>query len=105
MTVYRCPRGDLGCAAVFPTTGDLDYHLNLAHGYGRLQRFFASMTKKTALPVGPKPVRRVPDGLEGGSGTPTTGQVRRQDTRAVERDGPARQARPPVGRGRARLPR
>ncbi|MEX5633033.1 hypothetical protein [Parafrankia sp. FMc2] len=90
MTVYRCPRADLGCAAVFPTTGDLDYHLNLAHGYGRLQRFFASMTKTTTLPVGPKPVRRVPDGLEGGSGTLTTAQVHHPDTRVVERGGPAR---------------
>ncbi|WP_018635683.1 hypothetical protein [Parafrankia elaeagni] len=95
MTVYRCPRGDLGCAAVFPTTGDLDYHLKLAHGYGRLARFLASLSRTTVLPGGPRPVRRVPDGLEGGPGTPTTAQAHRDDagvvqTRVLERNRPAR---------------
>lgn len=85
MTVYRCPRADLGCAAVFPTTGDLDYHLNLAHGYGRLRRFLASLSRTTALPRGPRPVRRVPDGLEGGPGTPTTAQARHTDTKVLNR--------------------
>jgi|GEM_PF-4068056 len=36
---YRCPRADLGCAEEFATTGDLDYHTHLAHGYLRMWRY------------------------------------------------------------------
>ncbi|WP_054566109.1 hypothetical protein [Frankia sp. R43] len=84
MTLYRCPREDLGCSATFPTTGDLDYHLHLAHYYGRLARFGAALPPTRALPGGPRPARRVPDGLEGGAGTPTTAQSRHaRDARPV----------------------
>lgn len=73
MTLYPCPRDDLACHDAFPTTGDLDYHLHLVHGYRGLWRIVSSLRPETALPVGPKPARHVPDGLELGPGTPALG--------------------------------
>lgn len=86
MTLYRCPRHDLGCTDTFPTTGDLDYHLHITHGYRGFWRVAASLPPVAQLPLGPKPERRVPDGLEEGAGTPTLTEELREE-RDEERRG------------------
>ncbi|WP_049795745.1 hypothetical protein [Frankia sp. EAN1pec] len=73
MTLYQCPRDDLGCTAVFPTTGDLDHHLRARHGYGRVWRLTSSLSRVTVLPVGPKAERRVPGGRADHGGPPARG--------------------------------
>jgi len=81
MTLYRCPRHDLDCEATFPTTGELDFHLHMAHGYRRVWRLVASLPRSQKIPVGPEPRRRVPDGLAAGPGTPTIEQAVEKEER------------------------
>jgi hypothetical protein len=71
VTIYPCPRSDLACADRFPSTGDLDYHLHLTHGYRGVWRIAASLHPEHPLPIGPRPARHVPDGLVEGRGTLT----------------------------------
>ncbi|CAJ61468.1 MULTISPECIES: hypothetical protein [Frankia] len=71
MTVYLCPRSDLDCAERFLSTGDLDYHLHVTHGYRAFWRIVASLRPDHPLPIGPRPARHVPDGLAETPGTPT----------------------------------
>ncbi|OAA28535.1 hypothetical protein UG55_100547 [Frankia sp. EI5c] len=100
MTLYQCPRSDLGCRATFPTSGDLDFHLHQEHHYGRLERFTSSLARTTTLPVGPKPARRVPDGLEGGAGTPTTARARQEHARRMKGGEATPVGRRPAGKGK-----
>ncbi|WP_018499909.1 hypothetical protein [Parafrankia discariae] len=86
MTLYRCPRDDLGCTALFPTTGDLDDHLRARHEYGRVWRLTSSLGHVRVLPVGPKAQRRVPGGRAARTAR-TAGAARRG------RDGPGARAR------------
>jgi hypothetical protein len=64
MTMYQCPRRDLGCQDDFRTTGDLDYHFRIAHGYRGVWRVVASFRPQARLPYGPEPERRIPGGAE-----------------------------------------
>ncbi|MCM3921582.1 hypothetical protein ND748_07870 [Frankia sp. AiPs1] len=84
MTVYLCPRSDLACAERFLSTGDLDYHLHLTHGYRAFWRIVASVRPDHPLPIGPRPTRHVPDGLVETPDTPAL--VESQGTPAL--DGP-----------------
>ncbi|WP_236706115.1 hypothetical protein [Frankia sp. ACN1ag] len=82
MTVYPCPRSDLACAERFLSTGDLDYHLHVTHGYRGVWRIVASLRPDHPLPIGPRPARHVPDGLVEGQGTPTLAESHDADSRA-----------------------
>jgi hypothetical protein len=91
VTVYLCPRSDLACAERFLSTGDLDYHLHLTHGYRAFWRIVASVRPDHPLPIGPRPTRHVPDGLAetpdapalaDGRGIPTPGGGRGTPTLA-----------------------
>jgi hypothetical protein len=44
--MYRCPREDLDCAEEFATTGDLDFHCHLVHGYNRAWRFASAFGRR-----------------------------------------------------------
>ena len=55
MISYRCPRADLGCAADFPSSGDLDSHLRWLHGYRRSARYLAALRPLRWRPVGSVP--------------------------------------------------
>jgi hypothetical protein len=72
VTTYRCPRADLGCAAELSTTGELDYHLHVTHGYRRTWRLVTSLTPERRLNRGSQAGRRTPDGLDDDPGGPTT---------------------------------
>ncbi|THJ74209.1 hypothetical protein [Candidatus Frankia alpina] len=83
MTIYPCPRSDLACTERFPSTGDLDYHLHVTHGYRSIWRIASSLRPEHRMPVGPRPARHVPDGLVEGQGTLTLSE--RASTLQLER--------------------
>jgi hypothetical protein len=68
MTMYQCPRRDLDCQEDFRTTGDLDYHFRMAHGYRGVWRVVSSFLPQKRLPYGPEPERRIPGAAGGAPG-------------------------------------
>jgi hypothetical protein len=67
---YRCPREDLKCAEEFVTTGDLDYHCHLVHGYNRTWRYASSFGRR--IRVGED---REPRWANMGPAGPATGEI------------------------------
>ena len=103
--MYKCPRSDLACVEVFRTTGDLDWHCHRTHGYRHGWRMVSSFGREIKLPIGPEPRRRVPDGREAGSGTPTTEGMQASATAAEARSkhrGRNRDKEPSGGRAKHR---
>jgi len=59
MTVYRCPRADLRCDALFGSSGDLDHHYRWTHGYRRVGRYAAAFRPPQLPPVGGRPTDQI----------------------------------------------
>jgi hypothetical protein len=62
----------LGCSSEFPTTGDLDYHLHVTHGYRHTWRIVSSFAPGARRPRSAEVARHSP------------GEVDRPDTAPAE---------------------
>ncbi|OHV31226.1 hypothetical protein BCD49_32380 [Pseudofrankia sp. EUN1h] len=77
MTLYRCPRADLHCKALFESSGDLDDHYRWTHGYRRTSRYLASLRPIRMPTTGePLPTRGEASGF-GPSAATGTARLRR----------------------------
>lgn len=98
---FQCPRGDLGCAAAYATTGELDDHTRRAHLYYKADRFLQSFSVvrpvavsalnsspyQTALPAG---AQAGPPELEpSGTSAAATAAVARHGSAADRETAPA----------------